>query len=441
MNKQKSIFVILGLFAVFSVMVPSSALADVLPPKKQTDLNVSAKKVICKEGLVKVIKKSNGKPACVTPDTAEKFEKRGLVEPIDKKLLETIKNRSPVGSVKKISVTKVFGDSGRLNLSPTTIAYNVIFEVCSNNNAIRSPEVLLSSDSEVKRIKLSNKILANSCEISAGTIKTTNPDSITTTLINQGGITDRITSLENKIKELQEKLGGEKSNLATSARMSEKPTDYKQKVSDSTGKISELRKELNAAKEEYYRYLFSFYAKSAKISDYKRPLSFGGLPIEGVLINKLSVTEQVGVMETPPLYNVVFEACAGNNIVRAPQIEVSSDSGAVIVKLADKILPNSCQMGNGKIKASDTESVSVSLKTPAEASEKIASLEKMISDLQAIIAADKTELNNLVRLAPEKRPADFDQKVTELTANIADLRSQINDARTELYRILSQIYQ
>lgn len=422
-------------------MIPSTVLADVLSPKKQTDLNVPTNKVICKEGLIKVIKKSNGKPACVTPNTAEKFEKRGIVEPIDKKTLETIKNRNPIGTVKKISVTKVFGDSGRLDLSPTTVAYNVIFEVCSSDKAIRAPEVLLSSDSEVKRIKLSNKILANSCEISAGTIRTTNLDSITATLINQGGITDRITSLENKIKELQEKLGGEKTNLATSARMSEKPTDYKQKVSDSTGKISELRKELNAAKEEYYRYLFSFYAKSTKISDYKRPLSFSGLPIEGVLINKLSVTEQVGVMETPPLYNVVFEACAGNNVVRAPQIEVSSDSGVVVVKLAEKILPNSCQMGTGKVKASDTESVSVSLKTSADLSEKIANLEKMISDLQGVIASDKSELNSLVRLAPEKRPVDFDQKVTELTAKIADLRNQINDTRTELYRILSQIYQ
>lgn len=441
MNKQKSIFVILGLFAVFSVMVPSSALADVLPPKKQTDLNVSAKKVICKEGLVKVIKKSNGKPACVTPDTAEKFEKRGLVEPIDKKLLETIKNRNPIGTVKKISVTKVFGDSGRLDLTPTTVAYNVIFEVCSGEKAIRAPEVLLSSDSEVKRIKLSNKILANSCEISAGTIKTTNPDSINATLINQGGITDRITSLENKIKELQDKLGGEKSSLKTSTQMQDKPSDHKQKVSESTNKITELRKELNAAKEEYYRYLFSFYAKPTKISDYKKPVSFGGLPIEGVLINKLSVTEQVGVMETPPLYNVVFEACTGEMIVRAPQIEVSSDSGKVIVKLADKILPNSCQMGTGKVKASDTNSVVVSLKTPAELSGKIASLEKMISDMQATIALDKTELNNLVRLAPEKRPADFDSKVTELTAKIADLRNKINDSRIELYRLLSQVYQ
>ena len=441
MIKQQSIFLIFALFAIFSIMIPSTVLADVLPPKKQTDLNVPAQKVICKEGLVKVIKKSNGNPVCVTPNTAEKFEKRGIVEPIDKNMLETVKNRSPIGTVKKISVTKVFGDSGRLDLSPTTVAYNVIFEVCSNERAIRAPEVLVSSDSEVKKIKLSNKIAANSCEISAGTIKTTNPDSISMTLINQGGITDRITTLENKIKDLQEKLDAEKSGLKTSSQMEEKPADYKQKVSESTGKITELRKELNAAKEEYYRYLFSFYAKSSKIADYKKPISFSGLPVEGVLVSKLSVTEQVGVMETPPLYNVVFEACAGDMIVRAPQIEVGSDTGKITVKLADKIAANSCQMGTGKIKASDKNTVTVSLKTPAEISDKIASLEKMISDMQATIALDKTELNNLVRLAPEKRPADFDSKVTELTAKISDLRGKINDSRIELYRLLSQIYQ
>lgn len=441
MNKQKSVFVILGLFAIFSIMIPSTALADVLPPKKQTDFNISAKKVICKEGLFKVIKKSNGKPACVKPDTAEKFEKRGIVVPIDKKLLDIIKNRNPVGTVKTISVTKVFGDSGRLDLSPTTVAYNFVFEVCAGDKVIRAPEVLVSSDSEVKHIKLSNKISANSCETNAAIVKTTNPDSIKATLINQGGITERITSLENKIKELQDKLGAEKTGLASSSHMPEKPADYKQQVSESTKKITDLRKELNAAKEEYYRYLFSFYAKSVKISDYKKPLSFGGLPVEGVLVNKLSVTEQVGVMETPPLYNVVFEACASDTIVRAPQIEVSSDTEMITVKLADKIATNSCQMGTGKIKATDTKSVTVSLKTPADLSEKIASMEKMISDMQVIIAMDKKELNDLVRLAPEKRPANFEEKVTELSANIADLRSKINDTRTELYRILYQIYQ
>lgn len=421
-------------------MIPSTALADVLPPKKQLELDVIPQKVVCKEGLVKVIKKSNGMPACVKPDTAEKFAKRGIVEPIDTKLLDAIKSRTPIGTVKKLLVTKIAGNAGRLDLTPTTSAYNFIFEVCANEKTIRSPEVLISSDSEVRSIKLADRIMANSCNTSVAVIKASNPDSIQITLVNKGGITEKITSLENKVQELQEKLNEEKSSLKTSSHMLEKQSDYKQRVTESANKISELRKELNAAKEELNKYLFSFYAKPTKISDYKKPLSFGGLPVEGVLINKLSVTEQVGVMETPPLYNVVFEACAGENVVRAPQIQVSSDTGTVLVLLAEKILPNSCQMGTGKIKASDSNSVTVSLKTPADLSAKIASLEKMISDMQGQIALDKTELNNLVRLAPDKRPADFDTKITELTAKIADQRNKINDSKVELYRLLSQVY-
>lgn len=441
MNKQKPIFVILALIAIVSIMIPSTALADVLPPKKQMDLNVSANKVICKEGLVKVIKTSNAKPACVKPSTAEKFVKRGIVEPIDTKLLDSIKNRNPIGTVKKISVIKVSGDSGRLDLSPTTTAYNFVFEVCADDRTIRAPEVLISSDSEVRSIKLADRIMANTCGTSVAVIKTSNPDSIQATLTNKGGITEKITSLESKVKELQEKLDSEKNNVKTLSQMTEKPSDYKKQVSESTNKISDLRKELNTAKEELNRYLFHFYAKPSKISDYKKPLSFGGLPVEGVLVNKLSVSEQVGVMETPPLYNVVFEVCAGDVVVRAPQIEISSDISKVTVKLADKILSNSCQMGTGKVKASDMDSVAVSLKTPAELSAKISSLEKMISEMQATISDDKKALNELIRLAPEKRPSDFDEKVTELTASIADLRNQINDARVELYRLLSQVYQ
>ena len=128
-------------------------------------------------------------------------------------------------------------------------------------------------------------------------------------------------------------------------------------------------------------------------------------------------------------------------IVRAPQIEVSSDSGKVTVKLADKILANSCQLGTGKVKASDTESITVSLKTPADLSLKISTLEKIMKEMQTTIAEDKNTLDELVHLDPDKRPADFEEKVTELTKKIADLRSQINDVRVELYRILSQVYQ
>jgi len=44
-------------FAFVSLIVSNVALADVIPPKKQTKLGFSVEEILCKDGFVKVIKK------------------------------------------------------------------------------------------------------------------------------------------------------------------------------------------------------------------------------------------------------------------------------------------------------------------------------------------------------------------------------------------------
>jgi len=73
-SKNKVIFG-LTLFLVFSLALPANAEVDA--PKKQLKKGIPIEEIICKTGLELVIR-NNGAPACVTPTTAEKFQKLGL---------------------------------------------------------------------------------------------------------------------------------------------------------------------------------------------------------------------------------------------------------------------------------------------------------------------------------------------------------------------------
>ncbi|MFQ5440186.1 MAG: hypothetical protein ACE5DL_01855 [Nitrosopumilaceae archaeon] len=69
MFKGKIIFGF-ALFLIFSLTIPANA--DVEAPKKQLDKGIPAEEIICKTGLDLIIR-NNGAPACVKPETAEKF--------------------------------------------------------------------------------------------------------------------------------------------------------------------------------------------------------------------------------------------------------------------------------------------------------------------------------------------------------------------------------
>lgn len=427
--------------AFFAVILLSSAIsasADVLPPKKQQGLDITAKKVICKEGLFKVIN-PNGKPACVKPSSVEKLVKYGWAQPVDTKLLEMIKARSTIGKINTLSVTKVLGAAGVQTPKQIIVGYNYVFEVCALDRPILTPEIDISSDSEAKHVTLATKILANTCSTSAAVIKAANPDSIRAVLTNKGGITDTLTTLENTVKELQEKLSAEKLALAKMSNEPTKPENYRQLASDASTKIIDLRNQLNQAREDLNKYLFLLHVSPSKANAAKTSLSFGGVVVEGELVNMLSIIQQVGVTETPPLYNVIYEVCAGAIGIKAPSVQVTSDFESKNIVLADRVAPNTCQMGTAKLKAENQDSIKVSPVPTAEVSDKISQLEAKIQELEQTITNDKRALNELTRKA--QKPSDYDKQVDELTQKIIKSRNEINDAKTELYRILYLFYQ
>jgi len=376
----------------------------------------------------------------VKPSTAEKLAQSGWTSAVDQKLVDALKTKlPPIGTVNILEKIKIPSDAGKAQTTQQTVGYQIIFEACANEISVRVPQVIISSDSEVKSIKLSDQIIHNTCQTSVEQIKASNPDSIKAALYNKGGSSKKINELESTVKTLQEQLATEKSSLALYVNQIPPPDDLKQKVAESATKIVELRTNLNNAKAELERYFFSLYVTSSSVSKGTAVQSFGGKSIEGGLVDILATTQQLASTEKPFGYNVVFEACAGKDIIRAPLVQVTSDLETKTIKLSEKISPNSCQVSTAKITADNKDSITAAFGNTGDVSAKVSELDSKIVELQQTIQAQKKALNELTHLAP--RPSDFNEKAIEISNKIIELRNQINDLKTQLHSILFRFYE
>ncbi len=75
-NFKNIIFTLLFSILILTVGFPVNA--DIDSPKKQIKRGISVEDVLCREGLELVIR-TNGSPACVRPETAEKMHEIGML--------------------------------------------------------------------------------------------------------------------------------------------------------------------------------------------------------------------------------------------------------------------------------------------------------------------------------------------------------------------------
>ncbi len=158
-------------------------------------------------------------------------------------------------NVKTIAVVTLI-DADRLIPKEKPGTYSYIFEACAGTNDIRNPEVLISSDSESKKIKLSHNLKANECQASVSKIKSSSKDVISAIVIERGGMTKIIKELESNITVIKDKIKMEKSNLKKIINETPEPADFSKKVSEITDKIVKLRMDLKNASEKYHRTLY-----------------------------------------------------------------------------------------------------------------------------------------------------------------------------------------
>lgn len=440
-NKMKlnTLYLFLIMFAITSLFIPNSVFADVVSPKKQVKLGISEENVFCKQGYFKVIRTGSETPACLKLDTVMKLVNKGWAKPIDTMMLDEMKKiaKQTIGQVNLLAVSKQPGETGRERTVPLTTGYNVVFEVCANEKPIRAATALISSDSEVKQAKLPFSVNANSCNISAVKIKAANSDSITGELVNKGRLTTKLMKMEENVEDLRQKLKTERTNLAMLVNESPQPENFDKKKDIIIENIVKIRKEFNTANQELNRYLFALNVGSnTRADDIKVPKTHTGVAIEGALTDLLSVSKSIS---EPGAFDVVFEVCAGKDILRVPIVVIQSDVANKAVRLADKVSPNSCQVTGSKINATSSDSITVGLGDTAGRSATISDLEKKITELEADIKSQKESIRNLTHLAP--RPADFNEQVDPLVNKIVELRVEIHELKAKLYLLLNQSYE
>ena len=428
-----SVLVILLGMVLVSGTSSMSSFADVISPRQQMNLNFSPDEIICGENLVKLIKKTTGNAACVKPKTAEKLASVGWSEPLSEEKIEDISAKKsnkgePAGTIKKIATLK---QSTKIIKGTTTTGvtgYAYVFEACADSKTVRGPEIFVTSDSETKNIKLGSMLQANSCYTSSVIIKAADPNSISAILLNHGGISEKISSLETQIADLKERITAAKQKI---------PRDGEPNP-ENLSNIATLKKELKNLQDQLRRYLMVLYVPSnSKATNLDVPKSLTGQPLEGMTVNPISIVESVGKPDSsnPDLkrYDVVFEACTGKDTVRLPVIEIVSDSASTTVKLIDRIIPNSCQVGIGKINALDSESIKPQISADSKTSSGIVKLEKKIDQLETDLSDQRKALN---QLTSKKLDSAGEEQAAELVQSIGELRSELLETRAKLYKLL-----
>ncbi|WP_225866851.1 hypothetical protein [Nitrosopumilus zosterae] len=417
--------VILTLSCILILNVGTSY-ADVIPPRHQQKIGMSSDDVVCDSGLFKVIRERTNSVACVEPENVTKLVGMGWAKKVDDKQLSDMINRKSiqVGTINILEKIPVRTNVGKLASSTSISGYDIVFEVCASTS-IYAPDVLVRSDSESKRYEMIETITANSCVLSVSKIKAADANSITVTLLNKGDISQKVLSLQNELDSLKQQL--------LDAKQSFKNPQASDAQIQGT-KIADLRKQVNDKREELHRLLFTLHSPQTDKQKLEK-FTFSGNVIEGESASILSVIESV---QTPGLFDAIFEVCAGDTTVRLPVVTITSDKQTIKIKLGDKVSANSCQMTSGKIEADDKSSINITPAGNASSSNKVTELEMLIGSLTGQMVKEKQVLKDLVH--DSNRASNFTELFDAQVSKIVELRNQITNAKAEFSKILYLTY-
>ena len=420
------IFAILAITLLSAPFTMFSSYGDIIPPKQQSKIGIANEDIVCDSGLFKVIRASSNSVACVKPGHVAKLVNQGWAQDVIESLLQESINRASlsVGKINILEKVPIKTNVGKLASGAPISSYDLVFEVCATTT-IYAPDVLITSDSQTKRYELVETVDADSCVISATNIKAAKSDSIKVTLQNKGDISAKVIQLQNDLNSLKDQLSIARQSLK------DPMTPDAQKHGE---KIADLRKQINDKRDDLYRLLYSIHAPTTDRQKLER-YTFTGNVLEGATSSLLTVKESV---QTPGLYDAIFEACAGTTTIKLPVVTVTSDKQTLHVKLGEKISANSCQMTSVKISADDKTSIAVATAGNADSSKKATDLEVLIGSLQSELVTEKGYLKSLIH-NPD-RPENFVEQLDKHVVKITELREQITAAKAELNKILYRTY-
>ena len=145
----------MSFFLIFSLILPINA--DIDSPRNQMKQGVSAEDILCNEGLELVIR-TNGMPACVRPETADRMQERGILL-----VTKILKSNSEIVTVpaSSMSVVNFYITDHDLNKSHRGIevlSTQGLFEFTINGISIQGPDKMIETGYDTGKFYLKLKL-------------------------------------------------------------------------------------------------------------------------------------------------------------------------------------------------------------------------------------------------------------------------------------------
>ena len=138
-------------------------------------------------------------------------------------------------------------------------------------------------------------------------------------------------------------------------------------------------------------------------------------------------------------HSVVFQVCAGDTIMRAPEVKLSSDIEEKNVRLRQEIKPNSCLPSAAFIKATDSNTIKIEKVDKKNINIMITDVDKDIVKIQTKIADKSSQILELVTEIQKNNSTNptLNKKVNNLNSEISDLRKDLQEKRLERERLFA----
>ena len=135
---------ILGIsfFLIFSFIFPINA--DIDSPRKQMQEGVLAQDIICR-GELELVIRTNGMPACVNPETAEKMYERGILSTTKLKKSNTEIVTVPASSMSIVNFYVTDNDLNKSHRGIEVVSTEGLFEFTVNGIPIQGPEKMIET--------------------------------------------------------------------------------------------------------------------------------------------------------------------------------------------------------------------------------------------------------------------------------------------------------
>ena len=135
---------ILGIsfFLIFSFIFPINA--DIDSPRKQMQEGVLAQDIICR-GELELVIRTNGMPACVNPETAEKMYERGILSTTKLKKSNTEIVTVPASSMSIVNFYVTDNDLNKSHRGIEVVSTEGLFEFTVNGIPIEGPKKMIET--------------------------------------------------------------------------------------------------------------------------------------------------------------------------------------------------------------------------------------------------------------------------------------------------------